>query len=925
MNGRVIQVVLKQNTGNTGVDGTELDISAYLLTLGNLSWSVDENLTKLSLGNLSITTTDDTSSTVWNFILNSLVSGEGLLPPWLILNVDGAQRFIGVVKEAPSRTQDSGTLELTIDAVDWSSMLESKRIQASDTSLSRLKTFRNDTAYAAGSAITAKSDYNKELRRGHFRQVVYVAASEINNFSVGDWVYFSNYSSFTQYNQKYPVLGAGLFNAGGLGTMLALTLGGGFWWSENPGDAQNFGQTSSLYRVYASTSPNLDTTTNLPKFTVAETFTIATAGKTPKTSIILTYVDGLLPGDKLDKITNFLSPGDSTFSVTIVDVDTTAKTIYLDAPLSNDLISGITSFQINSESVKESVLVSMRDLIEKSVDPLALVDYTSYSQATLPSPCFSFISPKSPSSQNTHTEALAAVLDIQPSLTGFEILGGSSKAWTGLPAVGWDTTTWSKKVNWTEQKTTAPSYLMPYLATPSDADPDTVETRGHVRYPGLNGYEDDRNSDPTKGSGSIPVYKTVYDYSNYRVYQFRFNPGLTVSAQSWNGSAWATVSGFTTTGVGQPVDILPFKDCVSSVASGYGLLGLYKDGTVKTLLSTVSYTATLAGDDIKNANGVLQVILKQTPNGLYYLTPSGYGQIYIESSTLKSKWVKIIDTADGKSQMQSITPITNTFCYANGRIITLAKVSYKNSITDERFIDDTYLLQLNKDVQGNAVDSVISVDFIVKNIPRTTIAVKSPVSEDIFGIMGGRLFQITKSLPDTVERFASINQTASAIIEFVCAMTNTVASPLVTGKLKLYSRGYNNTPTNITVDKVSITESRWNQHMASCVVIKGAADKKGVAVSDTQLSGLTISYSNDVYIRNSSQAQAIAESYLAFFEKPRKEVEQVWFSQSYPAPWEALEPMQIITINGDGIQYYLVGLNHNLETQTATASLLQVV
>lgn len=925
LNGRTVQAILKQNTGNTGVDGSELDISGYILTLGNLSWSVDENLTKLSLGNLSITTTDDDSSTVWSFLLASLTSGEGLLPPWLFLLIDGVQRFAGIIKEAPTRTQDSGNLEISINAVDWSSMLESKKILATDTSLSRLKDFRNGTGYAAGSSVVAKSVYNKELRRGHDRTTVCIPTSETNNFNAGDWVYFANYSSFTQYNQKYPVLATTTANIGGLGTMYVLYLGGSFWWSENPGDTQNFGQTSSLYRLYSSTGPNLDTTTNLPKFVAAESFTVSTAGTTAKTSIVMTYVDGLQPGDKLDKITNFLSTGDATFSITVVDVDTTTNTVYLDAPLNNDLVSGVTSFQLSTDSLSQSVLVSMRDLIEKAVKGFAQIDYSSYSQSTLPSPCFSFIGPKSPSSQNTHTETLVAVQDLQPSLTGFEVKGSGALAWTGLPAAGWDTTTWTKKVNWTSQQTTAPSYLIPYLATPSDAGAGTEEVRGHTTYPGLRGWKDDKRGDPDK-TGNTVMYKDIYDYSSKRCYRFRWGPGLSLLVQFYNGSAWSTVSGFSVTGIGAAHDIAVFPDAAISIGSGSGLIALYGNGTVKTILSTVSLTATLQGDDVVNKQtGVLQTHLKTTSNGVYYVTPTGYGQIYISGGVLKSKWVKILDDSNGLQLMQTITPITNTFTYANGRIITLAKVSYKNSITDARFVDDTYLLQLNKDVQGNAADSVISSDFIVKNIPRTTVAVKSPVSEDIFGFMGGRLFQINKSLPETVERFTSTNQTAQGIIEFVSAMTNTVACPVVSGSLKLISRGFNSTPTNVTVDNVSIRETRWNKHMSSCVVIKGLENAKGKAVSTTQLSGLTISYQNDVYIRNSSQATAIAQSYLAFFEKPRKEVEQVWFSYTTPAPWEALQPMQIITINGAAQQYYLTGLSHDLANQTATAQLLEVV
>lgn len=928
LNGRVVEVLLIQNKGKTTDAGTELDISTYLLSLGNISWSIDDNLTKLSLGNLSLSVTDDTSNTVWNFLTTGIISSSGILPPWLILTVDGVQRFIGLIKESPVRTQDLGTLEISINAVDWSSMLESQRI-TTDNALSRINDFKNGPAFATGPTITAKSVYNKELRRNHDRTTVAVAASEVNNFSAGDWVYFNNYSSFSQYNQKYPVLATAIHDIGGLGTMYCLYLGGGFWWSENPGDNQNFGQTSSLNRVYKTTSTALDTTTNLPTFLAAEDFTIATAGITPKTSIKLTYVDGLQPGDTLNKLTNIASPNDPAFSFTIVDVDVTTNTVYLDAPLNNNLVNGVTSFQISQASLQDSVLVPLMSLVNKSVLGLATIDYSSYQPAVLPSPCFSFISPASPATQNTHTETLSGISDLQPSLTGYELLGTAGKAWTGLPSTGWDTLgTFTKNVNWTEQVSVAPSYIMPYITVPNGTE-STV--RGQTRYSGLNRLKrnldiDSEDIEPSVATVGSPVYKYVYDYSNLRCYQFTYNPSISLTVKVWNGTTWSTLGGFSTAGIGNNVrDIVPFKDTTSSVSSGYGLLALCNDGTIKTILANVSYSVTIAGDDIKDANGNLQVSLKQTSNGIYYFTPTGYGKIWIASGALKSKWVKILDDSNNLNQLQTITPILNTFIYSNNQLITLAKVSYKTSLSDERFIDDTYLLRLNKDIQDTATDSVLSVDFIVKNIPRATMAVKSPVSEDIFGFMGSRVFQITKYLPDTVERFTSINQTASAIIEFVCSMTNSVAIPMTTGNLKLYSRGFNNTPTNINIDQVSIKESRWNKHLADCVVIKGKDSKSGVAVSTTQLAGLTISYSNDIYIRNSSQAQAIAESYLIFFEKPRREVEQEWFSQSFPAAWEYLSPMDIITINGGSTQYYLTSMNHNLETQTATVTLLEVV
>jgi hypothetical protein len=274
----------------------------------------------------------------------------------------------------------------------------------------------------------------------------------------------------------------------------------------------------------------------------------------------------------------------------------------------------------------------------------------------------------------------------------------------------------------------------------------------------------------------------------------------------------------------------------------------------------------------------------------------------------------------------TITPITNCFVYANNQIQVLCNVSYKKTITDSQFINETYLFQLNPIPQATPTLSTYNMSYICTNISRTTMMVKSPVNEDILGFMGSRLFTISTSLSNTVERFTVINQTASSIIEFITTMTNTVASPTPNGILKLISRGYNGTPTNINIDMVSIKTNRWNQHLTDCVVIKGSnASVKGVAVSSTQQSGMTISYQNDMWIKNGSQAQGIANAYLSFFQVPRHEVEQVWFSNTYPAIWESLQPLQILTINGGTTQYYLTGLSINYQTQTATAQLLEKI
>jgi hypothetical protein len=81
-----------------------------------------------------------------------------------------------------------------------------------------------------------------------------------------------------------------------------------------------------------------------------------------------------------------------------------------------------------------------------------------------------------------------------------------------------------------------------------------------------------------------------------------------------------------------------------------------------------------------------------------------------------------------------------------------------------------------------------------------------------------------------------------------------------------------------------------------------------------------------MFIRNSSQAQSVSEAYLTFFEKPRKEQTQEWFSTTAPAPWEAISPMDVITINGSGgTQWFCTGLSYDLDTCVCTVKLLEAV
>lgn len=908
-NGRTIEALLTQNTADGSV-GNEIEITNYIKEdgLGDISWEVDENLTKLDLGTIQISLTDDpdAGNPVRTFLNNSLVSSLGLLPPWFVLNIDGAPAFVGLVKESPDLSESAEDSTISFTATSWASMLDKKRVALNDPNFIRYSP-KDSIAYSQGPTIQGRSVYNKELRRNHDRTMVAVAASENANFKVGDWVYFANYSSFSDYNKKYPIIGKQVIDVGGLGTSLALYLGGGFWWKELPGDIRNGRQESSLYRIYQATS-------DLPSYIVDESFDPQTDNTKAKLTIKLQNVDGIIPGDKLEKVSNYLNANDSPFTVTVTDVDPTDRLIYIESPLNSVLTAGVTSLSLSKESSQDSVFMPTRLMLEKALLGLGQVDYTHYQPATLADLSLGFISPNSSTFQNTRTGTISGASDLQPSLTEVEFLGQGGLAWTGLPALGWEPTTWAKKVNWTNQVSTAPAYLMPYYPQPSDRPAGEEKKRNRTKPPGTQGWEDDSTLPPATGIS----YKTVYDYSNKRYYQFKYSSTvLSIQVYTWNGSIWTLVSGFTNPTNTNFIEALPFKDCASSVGAGYGLLALYADNTVKTILSTVNLSVALDND------AKAGVTLVQTPNGIYYLTETGYGRIYIEAGVLKQKYTKIFNP----NKIQKVTLIPSTFVFSNGHVVALAKAAYKVKITDERWTEDTYLFQLTADPQATPKDSVISYDFITKNIPRATMAVKSPVSDDIIGLMGSRIFCISKTLPDTIERFNTGNKKASSLVEYVTTITNTVAFPLVWGGLKLYTRGYNEAPVSITVNQESINETTWNKHLANCIIIKGYnTDQPGVAISTTQRSGNTFQYTNEMLIRNSSQANAIARAYLAFFEIPRKEMEQVWFwDQDGPAPWETFEPFKVITINGGTDQYYVTGVSWNLVTQKATIKLLEKV
>lgn len=928
LHGRTVQVLLRSNNGASYSTvpkeaPNEIDISSYLVDLGDISWSVDDQLTKMSLGSISLTLTDDPAETIWTFLTESLDSSYGLLPPWIIVIVDGTPVFKGLVKESPSRSQDSGSLEISIQATDWSAMLDLVSLGAPQRFVSQAE------IEGASTFVACHSYTGVNIAGGAGRNVVIVNAGSTAGLTKGRWLCVSNFSTYTNFGLNY-IIDQVVFDSS---NNAYVYLGSGFSWPSLAAASTAF-HTSTCYLISSATTM-IDVVANPIEYTVAFAWTPAITGQT-RNYIKLDTVAGLYPGDVLEHKGSLTDKEDSGFTVTILDVDVPNSTIYLATPLEKAFTTS-TTFWLSETSASEQYLTTLESILDRATTNVQLctIDYSNYSPGILSEPSFGFISSTSPTMppRTSYHENITSVSEIKAwSGTEFYLQNASalSQGWKGNPSMGWETVTWNNFAPWNNQVTTLADGLMPRLTAPDGV---TYAQRTMTKYAGLDDGTTNKNVDGRIDTDrGEAAYKWVYDYSNNRVYKFSWYAGAAFAVVHWNTatSTWDPITGWASSfaAAGRALDICPMPGSTSCVThdgkTGNGLVSILVTGQAKLFYSTADQTITLDGSECTRLNAKKDLIqLVQTPSSVYYLTPTGYGRIWMDGAVMKSKWMQIYAPA-GTPGAATVTPLTNTFTEAHGRIWTLAKVSYKaDGATTPT--DELYLIQLPLVIPDSPSEALIRADYIGPNISRTTALAKNPGTNDLLGCVGAKLFQVSYTLPTVIERFSPEGETIASILEYMGAVTNTICHPTVDGKVKLHTRGFNPSPTvNLTIDTVSITESVWNPTMSDCIVIKGK-DCEEYAVSETQKSGLTISYENEMFIRNSSQARALAYTYLEFFEKPRKLLEMVWYSQTNPTQWESLEPMDIVTINGDPQEYYLTALSWNYNTRSATASLLEVV
>lgn len=156
---RSLVATITQNVPTGGAN--VMSMTGLLAKFGVFSQQVDEQLTKITSGEITIEVAD-TRDKAWTFINNSLETGNGMLPPWLTLQVGGNVVFVGLID--PARVvqhQDSTTHSLEISAVAWSAALDTVYL-GSPTALP----WQQNKAYATGSSVLNGSNLYTAVRGG---------------------------------------------------------------------------------------------------------------------------------------------------------------------------------------------------------------------------------------------------------------------------------------------------------------------------------------------------------------------------------------------------------------------------------------------------------------------------------------------------------------------------------------------------------------------------------------------------------------------------------------------------------------------------------------------------------------------------------------------------------------------------------------
>lgn len=883
---RVVDVTLYVNDGQ-GFIGASNSITTKMADVGDISWSLDEQLTKVSLSSLAIKVWDEDGA-VWTWLEDTIgttvLGSPQLFPPWIVVKIGSTKLFEGFIDLATiNRDVKEGVIELS--AQDWSVMLRDIPLEAAEWSRPYPKVISTRTSKGPWDMSVMYSGFSG---RWIFNHVTFSNPAQL-----------ADVKAFLQVEDTITLTPTGAvikiyFIRTEVDHVIALfTLESG----SLPATTADYTgirgvQTTSNRAYYLVTKNALDT-----DFVVA-----------------VDTVEALCPTDKV------VNAEDASF--TIMDIDTERKELISESPIGMTLTAGDYLY-LEAESRETLVWEDAPTLIQRAALPYT-VDTSRMNLPTVPHPILAWLP------TNAQGVSLAGPHDIEATLTALRIIGTGSISYTGSPDTGWvQGVATTRFVNWTDQLASAPAYLMPDT-TPQDAPDYGGRTRVFLDWKTVHPVYQDIDWTPkdpaTYNPGRDFATTTVcFDYSQFRriiITNPTDSTASTLAEYRWNGSAWT----------GPTAGTWPLANC--KVISAAPMIGVNATTGPVSPQGRAIVAACIVGGNyevqiafagalrrVTVGHGLEGARIVTTAQGVWIVAKGGYGRITTDGTNVAVAWANV-----GGS---GVVLLPNTFDTIDGTEMFCLGVA-KGTTTDKepKSITETRLFTLMPTPVADT-NPVLRSERIIGAAPRLACMVKEPGKNRIVGLVGGRLFQVSATLPSTVERIRAVGMTGAELLEHLCQVLNCIAVPLPNGTIQIVGRvpAVGDSVTALSVDRVSVNQQRISENFFSVVRVSGIDGDSYSDAYGAVKGGRALEIDSQPAIWSEGGCFALASSYADFFGYPRRLEKHEWFFEDANGTpvWESILPWSQVTVTGSSRTWFLMGLSFNLVKGQAQATLLEKV
>jgi hypothetical protein len=855
---RIVSASLYANTG-TGI-GPEFSLEGRLIKTGTISWEVDDTdgvfLVKPSDLTCEI---DDFDGAVWSY-LESLRSEGALLPPWLVVNLEGRQEWLGLV--APDRcrrVEVEGTVEIW--AADWSTQLGDKLLEGSQWERQAPLAIQGRPE----EVLTAYSYlFGAYASGGAPRDQVYLHEST-GQFSQGDFV-----TSPDRPGRRFRVMTIGEMKDEPLAALITGVPGRyapvtlyGWDWLEGAYAVSAAARRTTLVREATSTTSS-----------TAWLLRTATTDDREHPNYEMYFdvpVAGVVPGDKL----RLIDPVQSA-AYTVVDLDPESNGVRVKEPTAAHPEGA--RFYWDEDSAQMLVHEDARALLHRACSGVCTPDLEGFMPACLAEPVLAFL-PLRP----LKGDALFGPTRVEAGTDRLRVYSGG-QVFEGTPEQGWTAgTSTTQMADWTCQMVRPPTSFMP-----DDSQALLMEFPGGF----IGGW-----------MLAAPEATVLHDYLEGKRHLVD-GPTSTWREWTWSGSAWGPQVDRTWPGGHIPRVLAAFPGRPGDLLA----------------LTTDHYLQLHSGPSLAlDAKLAEAVSLCTTPWGAYLVGGRGYGRVVLEGAGLRLDWQDVIQDGDGQLHPSTFVGLDQQRVVVLATITGPDPQDRSKVAT----VTVCLQMKAWPVPAETAAEAVLATDLVLDGAPRHFGIVRDPSRPGrVVGHVGGALWQVARELPPTVERIQALGMTALELIEAVCSLHNLVAIPGPDGVLRVISRMAPETPVDLLVDIEKQVEE-LSHPWYSAVVVSGEDDltyeAKGAAGGKT----LTLSQHPCAQSASQRKGMAMGLAQYFGVPRKAFQVTLFHSDATTAAPWEGLPRWALVTLNGAAPTYRVRRAALDLNDGAATLSLVE--